>query len=39
MKTSCGGSLPKEGCFLLNPSTVSWIVMMALFPLEDYLAN
>jgi hypothetical protein len=22
------GPLPKEGCLVLNPSTVSWVVMM-----------
>jgi len=28
VKTNCGGSLPIEG-LLLNPFTVSWVVMMA----------
>ena len=27
-KTSCDGSLPKEGWMVLNLSTMSWVVMM-----------
>jgi hypothetical protein len=29
VKISCGGSPPKQGCLLLNPNIVPWVVMMA----------
>jgi hypothetical protein len=32
-KTSYGGSLPKEGCLVLNLSIVSWVVMMVFVSL------
>jgi hypothetical protein len=34
VKTSCGGSRPKEGCLLSNLSTLSWVVMMAFVSRE-----
>jgi hypothetical protein len=27
-KTSCGGFFPKDGCLVLNPYTLSWVVKM-----------
>jgi hypothetical protein len=32
-KDSCGRSLPKEYCLMLNLSTVSWVIMMAFVSL------
>jgi hypothetical protein len=28
-KDNCCGSLPKQGCLLLNPSTLLWVVIVA----------
>jgi hypothetical protein len=39
VNTSFGGPPPKEGCSLLDPSIVSWFVMMTSFPLEESLVN
>ena len=35
----CGGSLPKEGCLVLNPSTGSWILMWLMVPIEKCLED
>jgi hypothetical protein len=39
VKISYGGSPPKEGCLLLNPSIVAWVVMTAFVSHERVLAN